>query len=83
MPTDNDAYAHPGYERAVAHAVARAGKEPGRCFSVYFDGEAVIVRGPQLCAAPPNAKLVCIAQRWDDKTVQLRFDGARSEWRPI
>ena len=81
--TDHDAYGHPGYEKAVAHAVKRAGTEPGRCFSVYYDGEAVIVRGPEPAPAMPNAKLVCIAQKWDEKTVQLRFDGARSEWRAI
>jgi hypothetical protein len=24
--------------------------------------------------------VIAIAQRWDAKTVQLRFSGARSEW---
>lgn len=82
MLTDNDAYGHPGYEKAVAHAVKRAGTEPGRCVSVYCDGETIYVRASE-AAPPPNAKLVCIAQKWNEKTVQLRFDGARSEWRAI
>jgi hypothetical protein len=29
---------------------------------------------------PEGAEMHCIAQRWDAETVQLRFDGARSEW---
>ena len=27
-----------------------------------------------------GATVVCIAQKWDENTVQLRFAGARSEW---
>ena len=29
---------------------------------------------------PEGVKKVCIAQKWDKNTVQLRFDGARSEF---
>jgi len=77
--TDHDACGHPAYESGVANAVRRARENPGDCFSVYWDGAAIFVRASE-AAAPPASKLVCIAQRWDDKTVQLRFDGARSEW---
>ena len=80
--TNNEAFGHPSYEDAVRNAVDRAGRNPGDCFSVYFDGEAVYVRASE-AAEPKKAKLVCIAQRWDAKTVQLRFAGARSEWRSI
>ena len=76
--TDHDAFAHTAYDAAVRRAAARAFNEKA-CFSVYYDGQAIFVRDS---AEPPpdNAKLICIAQRWDDKQVQLRFDGARSEW---
>lgn len=80
--TDHDAFGHPAYEAAVAKAVRRARENPGACFSVYYDVEAIYVRASE-AAPPPNSKLVCIAQRWDAKTVQLRFDGARSEWVPV
>jgi hypothetical protein len=76
--TDTDACAHPAYPVARHRATERARAEGG-CFSIYFDGAAIFVRASE-AAAPPNSKLVCIAQRWDDKTVQLRFSGARSEW---
>lgn len=79
MITDHDAFGHPAYNDAARRAAERAFAEPGECYSVYFDGSAVYVRNS--AAAPPQgAKLVCIAQRWDDRTVQLRFTGARSEW---
>ena len=77
--TDHDAFGHPAYDTAAMHAAVRASQNPGACFSVYYDGEAVYVRASE-AAPPPNAKRICIAQKWDDKTVQLRFDGARSEW---
>ena len=77
--TDHDAFAHPAYNDSAATAVRRAATDKGECFSVYFDGEAIFVRHSS-ALPPPNAKLVCIAQSWDADTVQLRFDGARSEW---
>ena len=77
--TDHDAYGHPAYEGGVARAVKHAQQNPGQCFSVYYDGKAIYVRS-STDAKPENAKLVCIAQQWNDRTVQLRFDGARSEW---
>jgi hypothetical protein len=77
--TDHDAFGHPSYDSSIHSAADRAFRNPGDCFSVYFDGEAIFVRASE--AAPPlNSKRICIAQRWNDKTVQLRFAGARSEW---
>ena len=80
--TDYEAFGHPAYNDAVANAVRRAKENPFYCFSVYYDGEAVFVRASE-AVKPANAKLVCIAQKWDDKTVHLRFAGAHSEWRHI
>lgn len=79
MLCDADAFAHPAYKDSVRHAADRAYRDKGECYSVYFDGEAVYVRISS-AARPPNAKLICIAQYWSDQTVQLRFDGAKSEW---
>ena len=79
MLRDIDAVNHPAYNDAVRNAVDRARRNPGDCFSVYYDGEAVFVRASE-AVKPRDAKLICIAQRWDADTVQLRFDGARSEW---
>ena len=81
LPTPNtrDAFEHPAYDNAVARAVYRARTNPGECFTVYWDGAAIFLRASH-AAPPPNSKVVCIAQRWDDGTVQVRFDGARSEW---
>jgi hypothetical protein len=66
------------YNDAVRHAAYRARHEGG-CFSVWFDGEAMYVRASE-AAGPKNGELICIAQTWDDKQVQLHFTGARSEW---
>lgn len=66
------------YDDAIAQAVRCAAGKPSS-FLVWQDGETMFVRegglGPTM-----TAKLVCIAQRWDAKTVQLRFAGGRSEW---
>ena len=79
MLTDNDAFKHPAFDDALKTAARRAAQNPGDCFSVYFDGEAVFVRASE-AVRPPNSKLICIAQLWNHYTVQLRYDGARSEW---
>jgi hypothetical protein len=84
---DNDAAAHPAYNGGVRYAAERAMRDKGACFSVYWDGEAIYVRASE-AIKPENSKLVCIAQYWGEQetahgkthTVQLRFDGARSEW---
>ena len=78
MLTDHDACAHPSYNDAVRNAARRA-RADSACYSVYWDGTAIYVRASE-AARPPAAKLVCIAQVWNADTVQLRFDGARSEW---
>jgi hypothetical protein len=84
------AYEHKAYDGALAHAARRAwdarlestsdkGFYPP-CFTVYFDGEAMYVRDSK-AEKPANAEVVCIAQFFHGSTVQLRFEGARSEWR--
>jgi len=78
-PTDHDAFGHPAYDSAVLNAVRRARENQGACFTVYFDGESIFVRASE-AAPPPDSKKICIAERWNDTTVQVRFDGARSEW---
>jgi hypothetical protein len=67
---------HPAYDDAMQQAVRLAAR--GTTAAVYIEDGKMFV-----CAAgqrPPQVNTVCIAQRWDDKTVQLRFDGAQSEW---
>jgi hypothetical protein len=75
----DNAFNHPHYGASVRRAAERAYNEPGECYSIYYDGTDIIVQN-SAAAKPQDAKLVCIAQKWDDKTVQLRFTGARSEW---
>ena len=74
---EHEAEKHPAYNDSLLQAVnmAAAGTES----TVYWDGKAVYVRSAY---APKvaHAVIVCVAQLWDDKTVQLRFAGARSEW---
>jgi hypothetical protein len=77
-----DPRAHPYYERSINHAAERAFDSKGACFTVWWDGDSVYVRASE-AAGPKNGKLVCIAQHWADDTVQLRFTGARSEWRHV
>jgi len=76
--TEHDAFGHRAYNSGLARAVERAAQEDA-CMSLYYDGAAIFVRDSK-AAAPPQSILVCIAQRWDEATVQLRFSGARSEW---
>jgi len=76
---DSDARAHPAYEDSIRTAVRRAATSPEESFTVYWDGTAVFVRA-SYAPRPACSKVVCIAQRWDANAVQLRFDGARSEW---
>lgn len=76
MPTE--VYGHPAYNDAVREA-ARLARRNDTCMAVWFDGVAIFVR-PSNGTAPPDSELVCVAQIWDDKTVQLRFKGAHSEW---
>lgn len=78
QPRLQEAYAHPAYDASLHRAAQRAHGEGGE-FAVYYDGVAMYVRAAE-AARPPAALLVCIAGRWDAKTVQLRFNGAHSEW---
>lgn len=76
---DHDAFGHHAYEGAKATAARRAHADPGSCHCVYWDGATIYLRIST--AIPPlNAKVVCIAQHWSERIVQLRFDGAKSEW---
>ena len=77
--TDHAAFGHAAYNAGVRRAAERAFADKGACFSVYYDGAAIFVRASE-AAPPPDSKRICIAQYWSDRTVQLRFDGARSEW---
>jgi hypothetical protein len=83
------AYEHKAYDGALRQAALRAWEARTEststkgfyppCFAVYFDGAAMYVRDSK--AAPPkNAETVCLAQFFSGNTVQLRFNGARSEW---
>lgn len=70
---------HPAWAKSLQSAIRRARVQKPDTVAIYFDGENVFVRMAK--AAPPaNARVVCMAQQWDDDTVQLRFEGARSEW---
>lgn len=73
------ALTHRAYNDSLRSAADRAFRDKGACFTVYFDGEAIFVRASE-AARPANSVVVCIAQYWADRMVQLRFDGARSEW---
>jgi hypothetical protein len=69
-------------DAAIAHAVNRAarhGIEMNGSYCVYRDKTTVYVLD-SLAAKPAGSELVCVAQRWDSKTVQVRYPGARSEW---
>jgi hypothetical protein len=77
----------PAYDDAVAHAVQRAARHDiadyrNGCYVVWQRGQEMFVQ-PSGQPAPEGAKMVCMAQRWDAERVQLRFDGAYSEWRNV
>jgi hypothetical protein len=77
---EREAQAHPAYNDGLKQAAKLAGLDStGKSYTVYWDGKAVYVQAPGT-EAPPNSHVVCIAQKWDMSTVQLRFAGARSEW---
>jgi hypothetical protein len=59
---------------AAAHTVADC-----VTVSVYVDNDRVIVRASNE-PAPAGARVHCVTQRWDAKTVQIRRDNAWSEW---
>lgn len=65
------------YDDALKQAARAAAK--GVQQTVYWDGEKIYVR-PCGDPAPEKSEVVCIAQKWNQYTVQLRFAGARSEW---
>jgi len=68
---------HPAYKDGLQQAIRMAAE--GTETEVCWDGTAIYVRSVY---APmvAGATVVCIAQKWDEHTVQLRFAGARSEW---
>jgi hypothetical protein len=73
--------AHPAFNDAMRTAVRKVAEhvDYDHNYVVYFDGKAAFVREAG-SEAPPNSEVICIAQRWNGDTIQLRFAGARSEW---
>ena len=63
-------------------AAVAAAEHPDTCFAVYSSDTSVFVR-EATDSAPLGADIICIAQRWDERNVQLRFRGAYSEWRKV
>ena len=77
IEAERAAQAHPSYDDGLRNAARHAAE--GTETAVYWDGMAIFVRSvyaPKVA----GATVVCIAQKWDENTVQLRFAGARSEW---
>jgi hypothetical protein len=70
--------AYPHYDSSLLRAAQRAHQNCAE-FTVYYDGVAMYVRAVE-AAPPPSSIRVCVAGRWDAKTVQLRFNGGHSEW---
>lgn len=66
------------YNDAIRHAAHRAYRER-ECIWVYRKGETFFVRRTDE-DEPEGARKLCIAQIWSGNQVQLRFDGAWSEW---
>jgi len=77
IEAERAAQAHRGYDDALRCAVKMAAE--GHEASVYWNGVELFVRS-SYAPKPPNVEVICIAQQWDERTVQLRFAGARSEW---
>jgi hypothetical protein len=77
IQAERQAQDHPAYDDALRQAVRLAAA--GDQAAVYWNNTGLIVR-PCADDKPVNAIVVCIAQRWNAQTVQLRFAGARSEW---
>ena len=66
-------------ERYAAELAGRFPVSASKCAAVWLTDREAFVRvwgEPK----PDNARLHCIAQRWDAETVQLRFDGGQSQW---
>lgn len=66
------------YDDAIRYAVHRAARDKDSIKVCWLDDTFFVL--DQGATMPDGAKVICIAQRWDDKTVQLRFDGAHSEF---
>jgi len=73
------AHNHPAYDDAMQQAVRLAAS--GIVVAVYVDGDKMVVCPAD--ARPELVKVLCIAERWDEFSVQLRFAGAMSEWVPV
>ena len=70
------AHDHPAYDDAIQQAVRLAAH--GTEAAVYAEDGKLFVCA--VTARPATASTLCIAQKWDERTVQLRFAGAMSEW---
>jgi hypothetical protein len=69
-------------ESAKQHAARLAIKEPigtKATHAIYTMGDIVYVR-PTSDPAPDKADLYAYVQRWDENTVQIRTDGAMSDF---
>lgn len=73
---EQQARSHPAFADAIRNAIERAAK--GEEISVWFDGTAIFVR-PVEDKKPEGADSVCFVQRFNEKLVQLRYDG-RVDW---
>jgi len=77
IQAERQAQEHRAYNDALQYAALVASM--GEPCTVYWDGESIFVRRPD-DYVPADSQVICVAQKWDDRTVQLRFSGARSEW---
>jgi hypothetical protein len=66
------------YNDAVRYAVTRAARDNIEVWVCALDHAYFVL--DVKATIPEGAKKICIAQRWDDNTVQLRFNGAHSEF---
>jgi len=71
---------HPAYDDTRRKAVNLAAA--GVAVAMYWNDRGVFLL-PASNESPHGSTLVCIAQRWDARTVQLRFSKAQSEWVPV
>lgn len=68
-------------DNATRSAAYRAYREKGESFAVYVNVEMeTVIMQDAKAAKPKGFTCDCIAQYWSESTVQVRYDGARSEW---
>lgn len=67
-------------KQAIEHA-SRASTDVA--FTVYQDAGVIFVRSSDAPRPGASANVLCVVQRWDDTTVQLRYAGANSKFLKI